>query len=206
VKFLFEYMELLCMSRKNLVWVNEGMEVRKRNSEVGAPDWEGGNYNHRNTMPYFEDLSRLSLATADYSFRLTLRLGKTAILGQPPGNSEKKTDSEEVVLMITLDINGQQFEPDVMPDAPLLWVIREHLRLSGTKYSCGIGLCGACTVHVNGEAQRSCQMRAADAQGKKITTIEGLSEDHPLINSWIDWRDRGTRVTANCTRRGECGL
>ena len=74
--------------------------------------------------------------------------------------------------MINLEINGKQHSVDVPGDVPLLWVIREHLKLTGTKFGCGKGLCGSCTVHVDGKAERSCQIPAAEAQGKKITTIE----------------------------------
>ncbi len=88
--------------------------------------------------------------------------------------------------MIALTINGKSYQVDVAPDVPLLWVIREHLQLSGTKYGCGIGMCGACTVHINGKAQRSCQISVKDAQGKKITTIEGLPENHPVKTAWIE--------------------
>ncbi len=87
--------------------------------------------------------------------------------------------------MISLEINEKQYTVDVDPDVPLLWVIREHLKLTGTKFGCGIGMCGSCTVHVNGKAQRSCQMPAGDAQGKKIMTIEGLPEDHPIKLAWV---------------------
>ncbi len=87
--------------------------------------------------------------------------------------------------MISLEINGKQHSVDVEPDVPLLWVIREHMKLTGTKFGCGIGMCGSCTVHVDGKAQRSCQMPAAEAQGKKITTIEGLPDDHPVKLAWI---------------------
>jgi isoquinoline 1-oxidoreductase alpha subunit len=87
--------------------------------------------------------------------------------------------------MIFLDINGKRYEVDVPPDVPLLWVIREHLKLTGTKFGCGVAMCGACTVHVNGKAQRSCQLPVGEAQGKMITTIEGLPEDHPVKRAWI---------------------
>jgi isoquinoline 1-oxidoreductase alpha subunit len=87
--------------------------------------------------------------------------------------------------MIFLDINGKRYEVDVPPDVPLLWVIREHLKLTGTKFGCGVAMCGVCTVHVNGKAQRSCQLPVGEAQGKTITTIEGLPEDHPVKRAWI---------------------
>jgi len=87
--------------------------------------------------------------------------------------------------MISLEINGKHHSLDVEPDVPLLWVIREHLRLTGTKFGCGIGMCGSCTVHVDGKAERSCQIPVAEAKGKKITTIEGLPEDHPVKLAWI---------------------
>ena len=87
--------------------------------------------------------------------------------------------------MISLEINDKSYEVDVAPDVPLLWVIRERLRLTGTKYGCGIGMCGSCTVHIDGKAQRSCQTPVGDAQGRKITTIEGLPENHPVKKAWV---------------------
>src|ERR1700744_3655972 len=89
--------------------------------------------------------------------------------------------------MATLNTNGQTTSVDAAPDSPLLWAIREQLQMTGTKFGCGAGLCGACTVHVNGEAVRSCQTMISDVAGKKITTIEGLSAkgDHPLQKAWI---------------------
>ncbi len=89
--------------------------------------------------------------------------------------------------MTTLNINGQNFEVNLPPDTPLLWVIREHLQMTGTKFGCGAGLCGACTVHKNGEAIRSCQTSITDAAGSQITTIEGLDPkgEHPLQLAWI---------------------
>src|SRR6201996_3672321 len=89
--------------------------------------------------------------------------------------------------MATLNINGQSKSVDAAPDSPLLWAIREQLQMTGTKFGCGAGLCGACTVHVNGEAVRSCQTAVGDVVGKKVTTIEGLSAkgDHPLQKAWV---------------------
>ena len=89
--------------------------------------------------------------------------------------------------MITLDVNGRTVSVDVDPDTPLLWVVREQLQLPGTKYGCGVALCGACTVHLDGEAVRSCSLPVRVASGHKITTIEGLSADrsHPVQKAWI---------------------
>jgi isoquinoline 1-oxidoreductase alpha subunit len=88
-------------------------------------------------------------------------------------------------IMISLNVNGKNYRVDVSGDTPLLWVIRDHLKLTGTKYSCGIGECGACTVHVNGKAMRSCSIPVGEVKGKKITTIEGLPENHPVKRAWI---------------------
>ncbi len=90
--------------------------------------------------------------------------------------------------MPQLTINGHSHFVDVPDDTPLLWVIRETLQLTGTKFGCGIGLCGSCTVHVNGEAVRSCQTNVGDADGALITTIEGLhhADRHPVQQSWIE--------------------
>lgn len=87
--------------------------------------------------------------------------------------------------MISLVINGKKYEVDVGSDVPLLWVIREHLKLTGTKFGCGIGMCGSCTVHIDGKAQRSCITQVGSVQGKKITTIEGLPENHPVKRAWV---------------------
>ncbi|PKR55002.1 (2Fe-2S)-binding protein [Thalassospira marina] len=89
--------------------------------------------------------------------------------------------------MLRLTINGQPFETNAQPDTPLLWVLREHLGLTGTKFGCGAGMCGACTVHIDGEATFACQISLAEVTDAKITTIEGLSEtgDHPLQKAWI---------------------
>ena len=87
---------------------------------------------------------------------------------------------------ITLNINGKDHTLQVSEDVPLLWVIREHLQLTGTKFGCGISQCGACTVHVDGQPMRSCQLRVSRMVGRKITTIEGIAEDHPVKQAWID--------------------
>ena len=89
--------------------------------------------------------------------------------------------------MANLTINGHSYHVDTEPDTPLLWVIREELQLTGTKFGCGAGLCGSCTVHVNGEAVRSCQVAVGDVEGALITTIEGLhhANQHPVQRAWI---------------------
>jgi isoquinoline 1-oxidoreductase subunit alpha len=91
--------------------------------------------------------------------------------------------------MLHLTINGQPHDVDVEPDTPLLWVIRDTVGMTGTKYGCGIAQCGACTVHIDGVATRSCGMVVSDAVGKKITTIEGLAQNGTLDKvqqAWID--------------------
>lgn len=87
--------------------------------------------------------------------------------------------------MISLNVNGKKFKVEVSPDTPLLWVIRDNLKLMGTKYGCGIGECGTCTVLINGKAERSCTIPVEQAKGKKIVTIEGIPEDHPVKKAWI---------------------
>ena len=86
-----------------------------------------------------------------------------------------------------IQVNGADRQVDCTPDKPLLWVLREDLNLTGSKYGCGAGFCGACTVHVNGSPVRSCLTTIASAVGKRITTIEGLSQDadHPVQKAWI---------------------
>ena len=92
------------------------------------------------------------------------------------------------MVAIRLTVNGQEQAVDVNPDMPLLWVLRDILGLTGTKYGCGLGLCGSCTVHVDGEARRSCTLPVVEAAGRQIVTIEGLSADgsHPLQRAWLD--------------------
>ncbi len=89
--------------------------------------------------------------------------------------------------MTTLNVNGKQVTVDVEPEMPLLWVLRDELGLTGTKYACGIAACGACTVHVDGQPVRSCVMPVSAFAGKKITTIEALSKDgsHPVQKAWL---------------------
>jgi isoquinoline 1-oxidoreductase subunit alpha len=91
--------------------------------------------------------------------------------------------------MARLTINGQSHNVDVEPDTPLLWVIRENVGLTGTKYGCGIAQCGACTVHVDGEAVRACSLPVSVAEGKQITTIEGLAQGgnlHKVQKAWVE--------------------
>jgi aerobic-type carbon monoxide dehydrogenase small subunit (CoxS/CutS family) len=90
--------------------------------------------------------------------------------------------------MISLKVNGRTHRVDVEPDTPLLWVLRDHLGLTGTKYGCGVALCGACTVHVGGELVRSCTLPVSGVGNNEVTTIEGLSPDrsHPVQKAWIE--------------------
>ena len=89
--------------------------------------------------------------------------------------------------MITLTVNGNKHQLDIEPETPLLWVVRDELGLTGTKFGCGIAQCGCCTVHVEGEAVRSCSLAVGDVDGSSITTIEGLSPDsrHPVQQAWL---------------------
>jgi isoquinoline 1-oxidoreductase alpha subunit len=91
--------------------------------------------------------------------------------------------------MIALSVNGKSYEVDVEPDTPLLWVLRDTIGLTGTKYGCGIAQCGCCTVHLNGAATRSCQVPVGAVAGRAITTIEALAQNgklHPVQQAWID--------------------
>ena len=87
--------------------------------------------------------------------------------------------------MISLNVNGKLHQLDVTPDTPLLWVLRENLGLTGTKYGCGQALCGACTVMVDGKTERSCVTPVGDVAGKNIVTIEGIPASHPLKKAWL---------------------
>jgi len=86
-----------------------------------------------------------------------------------------------------LKVNGKMMEADVDPTTPVLWVLRDHLNLVGTKYGCGVGSCGACTIHLNGKSMKSCQLPVAAVAAQEITTIEGLSEsgEHPVQKAWL---------------------
>ncbi len=89
---------------------------------------------------------------------------------------------------IKLNVNNKNYSVNVDPDTPLLWVLRDQLGLTGTKYGCGEGICGSCTVHVDGNAERSCLISVKDVERSKVTTIEGLAEnpDHPIFKTWIE--------------------
>jgi isoquinoline 1-oxidoreductase alpha subunit len=95
---------------------------------------------------------------------------------------------EEHVASFTLKVNGQEYAVDTDPETPLLWILRDSLGLTGTKYSCGSGLCGACTVHLDGRAVRSCVTPVSAAASHEIVTIEGLSPDHihPVQTAWLE--------------------
>jgi len=88
--------------------------------------------------------------------------------------------------MITLNVNGKKMPADVDPNTPLLWVLRDNFGFTSVKYTCGVEECGLCTVLMDGKAERSCVIPAEDAQGREITTIEGLPEDHPIKVAWIE--------------------
>src|SRR5580700_6053235 len=90
--------------------------------------------------------------------------------------------------MTALSINGKTYDVDVEPDTPLLWVLRDTIGLTGTKFGCGAGLCGCCTVHIAGEAVRSCSIAASLLVGQEIATIESIvaDEDHPVVVAWIE--------------------
>ncbi len=90
--------------------------------------------------------------------------------------------------MARIIVNGQSLDVDASPDTPLLWVLRDHLAMTGTKYGCGMALCGACTVHLDGVAVRSCVVPLGSIEGRAVTTIEGLSahRDHPVQRAWIE--------------------
>ena len=91
-------------------------------------------------------------------------------------------------MAITLNINNTNHSVDIEPETPMLWVLRDTIGLTGTKYGCGIAACGACTIHIDGQPVRACQTPASAAAGKKVTTIEGLSKDksHPVQQAWVE--------------------
>jgi isoquinoline 1-oxidoreductase alpha subunit len=91
------------------------------------------------------------------------------------------------MIAVTLTVNGRRHDIRALPDTPLLWVLREHLKLTGTKYGCGVGQCGACTVHIDGKPNYACLNPIKDLEGRRVTTIEGLAPDssHPLQKAWI---------------------
>ncbi len=101
--------------------------------------------------------------------------------------SSFRTKNTSFMAQFKLKINGKNLEVDVDPQTPMLWVLRDHLDMVGTKYGCGIAQCGACTVHLNGVATRSCTLPVSSVGGNEITTIEGLSEngDHPVQKAWL---------------------
>jgi aerobic-type carbon monoxide dehydrogenase small subunit (CoxS/CutS family) len=117
--------------------------------------------------------------------RYNTRVGLSGTIHQRAAQSLSSCHLE--VFMISLKVNGKNFEVDVPPETPLLWVIRENIGLTGTKFGCGVALCGTCTVHVNGKATRSCVTPVSSVAGKEIVTIEGLSANgnHPVQQAWI---------------------
>jgi aerobic-type carbon monoxide dehydrogenase small subunit (CoxS/CutS family) len=120
--------------------------------------------------------------------KLVRYLAQHYTVGEKKGESMTKRIDANAFPQLKLNVNRKEHTAAVAPDTPLLWVIRENLGLTGTKFGCGIALCGACTVHVDGEAVRSCRTPVLDVVGKEITTIEGLSADgdHPVQKAWIE--------------------
>jgi isoquinoline 1-oxidoreductase alpha subunit len=118
------------------------------------------------------------------------------------GDKAHRRVSREATNMVALTINGQSHNVDVDPSTPLLWVIREQVGLTGTKYGCGVAQCGACTVHIDGQAVRSCSMAVSEAAGKKIVTIEGLAEGGKLSKVQQAWVDRDVPQCGYC----QCGM
>src|SRR5215468_2795450 len=112
---------------------------------------------------------------------------RTAPEQQHKNRSGTNVREGRMTTAVAFAINGRAVSVETEPDTPLLWVVREHLKLTGTKFGCGSGLCGACTVHIDGKATRSCQVQMSQVAGKKVTTIEGLSPNssHPLQKAWV---------------------
>jgi isoquinoline 1-oxidoreductase subunit alpha len=127
-------------------------------------------------------------ATDGYGIIESVR-GGNASFQQCPASAIRPSNTTEEEIMVALNINGKVHEVDVDPDTPLLWAIRENVGMTGTKYGCGVAQCGACTVHVDGVAMRSCVFPVSAAVGKQIVTIEGIAQSgklHPVQKAWID--------------------
>jgi isoquinoline 1-oxidoreductase subunit alpha len=126
--------------------------------------------------------------TARIGFQLVLSVLPKEPCGTLPVMLRKPRQSQGVAEVVQLKVNGASHEIDVEPDTPLLWVLRDELNLTGTKFGCGIAQCGACTVHVDGQAQRSCVLPIGAVGSSEITTIEGLSANGltPVQQAWID--------------------
>src|SRR5262249_40645795 len=114
--------------------------------------------------------------------------GPGGLYPRPSLRQKIEADFSGTSSMATLIVNGKRMPVDADPDTPLLWVLRDHLNMTGTKYGCGMALCGACTVHVNGQAARSCQLPLSAAEGKRITTIEAVGqtkEGKAVQDAWV---------------------
>jgi isoquinoline 1-oxidoreductase alpha subunit len=111
------------------------------------------------------------------------------LFGKSARHNDRATpDERKRIMQFNLNVNGKVETVDIEPETPLLWVLRDEIGLTGTKYGCGIARCGACTIHVDGQPMKACQLQASAAVGKKITTIEGLSKDstHPVQKAWVE--------------------
>jgi len=137
-------------------------------------------------MPFGRSMSIPLDDSFDFPDRLPANYGEFPSWTEP--GVRYRGGLREVVMAITFTLNGERKTVDVDPQMPLLWVLRDTLNMTGTKFGCGMALCGACTVHINGEASRSCITPISSVADKKITTIEGLSADgsHPVQKAWIE--------------------
>jgi isoquinoline 1-oxidoreductase subunit alpha len=146
----------------------------------------GLRYDSAPSAPLFS-LSSPEPRLAGAPFAAAWGIGSASIAGLAQFLYYQRKSNAEEDGMVAFTVNGLRREVDINANTPLLWVLRDHLKLTGTKFGCGIAACGACTVHVDGQATRACVTSVATVEGKSVTTIEGLSPDgsHPLQKAWV---------------------